>query len=335
MSRLRSGLLVMPLALIGCLSLTPTDVQARLGATSDSKTAQEEHLLRSGGLATGQPESASPRPPSIRLAQQAAPPPIIAGNPTFAPLMWAGLWTWSDEEYVHTCTAQFITDRVILTAAHCVRDRDSGKYYDADNTKSRFLLQYQNETWSKEYHPLCKITWDQWVVPLDPGEDPRNPETMTEARRQAYRKALSESWQWDYAFVYLDGKSTTGHYNYQVNAKWNGAVSTGYPAKLMGGAVVQRVVGDTFDMSDLSFSMGLAPNERVLWHGSLDYTNGSSGGAWVVNFSGAESPESNIISGLNSFGMSDGSKPGAIFGPFFTDDFTALLNFAANGCKGQ
>jgi hypothetical protein len=305
------------------------------GDATGALPARMEHPKASGA-------AAGPQQPGIQLAQADSGPAMLAGNPASAPLKWAGIWLWQDEPaekqsepQFHDCTAQFITDRVLLTAAHCVRDQATGKYYDPDNTKTRFLLQFQNRDWSKEYHPLCKVTWDEWVVPLRPGEDLTKSETISDERKPVLLKQIDEAWQWDYAFVYVDGKTITGHYNFKVGEKSIGAVSTGYPNKIMGGVIVQRAQGDTFDTSNLSFSMRPTPNVRVLWHGNLDYTNGASGGAWVVNFNPAESPENNVIVGLNSFVMIDGSKPGAIFGPFLTDDFTTLLKFAANGCKKE
>jgi hypothetical protein len=252
------------------------------------------------------------------------------GNPALVPLTWEGL-LWSpalDGKGGFSCTAQFITDRVVLTAAHCVRDRYSGQYYDVDNKKSFFALQYQNDQASRYYHPLCKATWPGWVVSLKPGEDPNNNKSLSKETSDA----IDKSWQWDYAFIYLDGSTITGHYDYDHDfANWNGARSTGYPGKLVGGEVIQTAWGEIFDPSAIGWK---TPNIRGLWHGNPQFTQGASGGAWVVNFRGdPKSPDSNKIVGLNSFDNT--GKPGVSFGPRFTDRFSKLLDFVAGGCKAQ
>jgi hypothetical protein len=252
---------------------------------------------------------------------------LTAGNPATAPLKWAGLWGVrnSPESMIH-CTAQFISSRVILTAAHCVRDQYTGEYYDPANKNTYFLLQFQNDNWSHSYRPLCKVTWSGWVVRFKPGEDPEKKSTWSKETHIANQNAK----QWDYAFVYLDGESITGHYNYDVKHFWRSAWSTGYPGKLMEGAVIQTTEGEVFDMNVLKRSA--FPGVLVLWHGSIRHTQGSSGGAWVANFNKNEGKEANIIIGLNSFG-NPLDRPGASFGPNFSDRFTKLLDFASSGCK--
>jgi hypothetical protein len=248
-----------------------------------------------------------------------------SGNPVLPPLKWAGLLGFKEldgEDY--QCTAQFITQRVILTAAHCVRDQSSGQYYDVGNTQSFFALQWQNNTSSQVYHPLCKATWPGWVVPLKPGEDAKKPNTLSDDTQ----KALLQASQWDYAFIYLDADSITGHYDYEhdFGVIWNLGAATGYPGKLVGGAVIQVVRGKIMNITDV-------PNLLVIAHGNANFTEGSSGGAWVLNFGGdPKDPNSNKIVGLNSFHL-PGRNPAASFGPRFTDRFGKLLDFVASGCK--
>ena len=99
----------------------------------------------------------------------------------------------------------------------------------------------------------------------------------------------------------------------------------------MSGEVVQYVSGDVIRTSDISTQKGKA-NVQVLWHGNAGFTGGSSGGGWVANFSHDESPDTNILVGLNSFGTD--SRPGASFGPMFNENFQKLLTHAENGCRG-
>jgi hypothetical protein len=268
----------------------------------------------------------------IKLAEDAK---ITAGNPASAPLKWAGLWETVTPDNANpflNCTGQFISPRVILLAAHCVRNQATGEYYDTANKNSIFLLQFQNHDSSHEYSALCKVTWSGWVLHYKPGEDPNKPETWSEETSIAKNKA----WQWDYAFVYLDGESITGHYNYDDNGThWVSATSTGYPGKIMEGSVIQKVWGDVFNTDVLNKNQwGNVSNVLVLWHGNANHTQGASGGAWVANFNQKESPGTNVIIGLNSFDINP-SKPGASFGPKFTDKFTKLLDFASGGCKAK
>jgi len=274
----------------------------------------------------------------VRTADAAADRPPAAGNPMFAPLKWAGLWTTDRSNgSVLACTAQFITPRVILLAAHCITDRTTGEFLDPDNRNSRFALQYQNDSYSKIYRPVCKATYVNWVVPLKQGERPLDPDwskTMTPERHKEYLAAFEKSWQWDYAFVLLDADSITGHYNYHINEQWNGGVATGYPGELMGGSVVQIVNGDIFSTDVLKYSMPDDDNLQALWHGNEQFSQGSSGGAWVVNPSAdKEGPDTNIIVGLNSFTFN--LRPGASFGPRLTGDFPNLLKFVEGGCKAD
>jgi len=69
---------------------------------------------------------------------QQKPAPLIAGNPAVAPLKWVGLLVFQNaKKQTFSCTAQFIAPKVLLTAAHCVRDNTTGEWYD---TSKMFFL---------------------------------------------------------------------------------------------------------------------------------------------------------------------------------------------------
>jgi hypothetical protein len=304
----------------------PNDLQPSVLSARAGFLSSPEPNLWNPGPAAKSPHAA------INLAQgnQAEPYVVLsprAGDPRQVPYKWAGLWeidTPPPDDNFTMCTAQFIAPRVILLAAHCIRDQQTGKYYDEKNKGSFFLLQWQNNQFSRAYHALCKMTWDEWVAPLKPGEDPHDQSTWSKESHEKRNKA----WQWDYGFVLLDADSITGYYKYdQKHAVYDIATSTGYPAAPVGSsAVIEKDFGDIFITNNLRTLRNI-PNVQVLWHGNPQFTQGASGGAWVLNISEKEGPDLNVIVGLNSFEKP--SRPGAMFSPLLTGEFDKMLSFAS------
>src|SRR5262249_15045900 len=203
----------------------------------------------------------------LRLAQNDA-DLSSTGNPSTAPLKWSGLLLNKDigssdgKKYEGRCTAQFISASVLLTAAHCVQDYKTGTWFDIG--KMYFLLQYQNLAFSRAYRPLCLSRFDRWF-PQSGG-------------------ALSGRSPWDYAISLVQGHSLPGHINWEVNwvGKYQRATMTGYPNALLKGQIVQHAQGTLAPVSGrqnlVSLSRPDHPNLR----------EGTSGGAWVVNFDKSE-----------------------------------------------
>jgi hypothetical protein len=139
------------------------------------------------------------------------------GNPTIAPLKWAGLvlnyeaHEKDGKKYSRACTGQFISPRVVLTAAHCVQDTDTGGWYDLQ--KMYFLAQYQNNTFSRSYRAVCASRFDGWWPPQLRSQDPEEKNRAGQSR-----------WQWDYAMILVDRDSATGHYKNWV-VDWQGKYS--------------------------------------------------------------------------------------------------------------
>ncbi|MBV9637241.1 MAG: trypsin-like serine protease [Methylobacteriaceae bacterium] len=231
------------------------------------------------------------------------------GNPSLAPLKWTGLLLVPGK---YKCTAQFIAPRVVLTAAHCVADQETGEL-DPDKTM-QFLLQWQNGQWSQLYRPVCRAYPKEWMPERKPGQSQKDLET---ARVRAHR--------WDYAMILVDQPSITGYYNWEADWKdnWKDATATGYPRDIAEGKVVEEVHGN-LQLTDL-------PNVVALDHGNSNFTEGASGGVWVGNFSTSEGKTNNVALSLESFGFDD--RPGVSYGPQFTGAFQDLLKFTANGCK--
>ncbi|MCB1487826.1 MAG: trypsin-like serine protease, partial [Bauldia sp.] len=53
-----------------------------------------------------------------------------SGNVYEKPLYWAGKLFFRSGNDNYVCSAQFISPTVLLTAAHCVRDADTGEWHD-------------------------------------------------------------------------------------------------------------------------------------------------------------------------------------------------------------
>jgi len=198
---------------------------------------------------------------------------------------------------------------VILTAAHCVRDRETGEY----NTNFAFALQYHEKGFSHRYGWKCVATPDGWVRPGQQG------------------------WYWDYAMLLLTEESDTGHFGSQQgwNNEHGSASKIGYPIDAGGGEIVQVVDGP---VSLVEFSGGgiTHPNSTgedplgliEMRHGNPTSGKGSSGGAWVARLSNQMDTDANIIVSVTSFG----TKPGVVYGPSFTAAFKQLFDYVSQGC---
>ena len=178
-----------------------------------------------------------------------------AGNVTSKPLYWAGRLFYHQPDGDYVCSGQFISEHVILTAAHCVRDPDTGNWYE----DFIFALQYKNGDYSAAYDYDCVATKNGWVQP-------------------GYDKYL-----YDFAMIHVDKPSRTGNFGTQWG--WRGeyteANKIGYPGGVDNGEVIQVEHGP------IAFVDGVVQ----LKHGNTADQGGSSGGAWIGDMSDVEGNE--------------------------------------------
>ena len=204
------------------------------------------------------------------------------GNPSVAPLKWVGVLknptpTQKEPCLYEYCTGQFIGPNVVLTAAHCLNDVNTGKIYDLK--QQRFILQYQNGVGSRTFKTLCGATSPQWALPS-------NFASLTRAEKGAARRAAT---QHDFALILVDGNSPAGFMPYQLD--WKGtvtrAVTIGYAIHILAGEVVQQSRGPVFFADDVPlFRPQSLPDLVAYWARITNLTEGASGGAWIAHFRG-------------------------------------------------
>jgi len=250
------------------------------------------------------------------------------GNPAVAPVKWVGLvMTRLNQKDIEYCTGQFIAPRVVLTAGHCVKDIDKNTWNDVNNMS--FILQFQNGEGSHVYKVVCTAALDAYTHPANYAS--LNADQQNVADLAAHQN--------DFAMILVDSDSLTGTIAWQGDwkGKWLGATRIGYPGDILSGEVVQQAHGIVFfaDAIPIFTNNGSTqsfPNLVVHWQRNTKLTQGSSGGAWVVNFDPTEAQGSNIAISVSSFLMTD--LAGAMFGPYLTAaNVNALLQFTQNGCK--
>jgi hypothetical protein len=256
-------------------------------------------LVLLASVCGGAPAQAQAQAPSpIVTAQIALPNKSATEMPI--PLRWAGRLFFKTDEGDSTCSAQFIRPTVIVTAAHCVRDR-SGKFY----TDFQFVLQYRLGSYAKKYGYICALTHKNWA----------DTKLSTSAR-----------YRWDYAFILLKEPTISGHFGWRFGwaaGQYDKAVKIGYPSGMVGGGDIQ------IERGPLAYPIE-SPGIIRLDHGNPRSDQGSSGGAWVAGYGETAQSENLIVS------VTSHSRNGRMeidYGPYFDQDFADLLQAAERGCK--
>jgi hypothetical protein len=212
------------------------------------------------------------------------------------------------------CSASVIRQGVIVTAAHCIQNFGSGNntfsnwkfipgHYGASGATSSQIRPYGEWNWFAFARPTT------WANGTDKGNGAARDNDLAviilkkdESGRFIGQRTGYLGYGWNnYSF---SSSSNTGNKN-------TAAVSTlGYPALLDFGKIMQRKDGPAYTT--------ILSNAGQIYEGS-NFTGGSSGGPWIVNFrtqpatrsGGAVEGTASIMAvvGVTSWGASDPNNP--------------------------
>jgi len=237
------------------------------------------------------PRAGAPRPIPGSLAR-------ASGNVYSRPLYFGGRLAFNTPQGEMTCSAQFVAPGILATAAHCVRDENSGQWY------TQFLYQHQfNRNKAQNFSTECVAAYNGWV------------------------SADDSRWTWDFAMIRLRGGTDRGHFGWQYGwwGDYDRVPKIGYPAGIEDAQVMQVEFGQ--------LAQGWGPKIVALNHGNARNAEGSSGGAWVGKYETVENgnTESNYIISVTSHHVNDDRS--VSYGPYWDNNFVELITHAQTGCK--
>jgi hypothetical protein len=222
----------------------------------------------------------------------------VSGDVGSVPLKWAGKLFYRQPDGGYVCSGQFITDNVVLTAAHCLRDDTTGDWFEDYS----FRLQYDKGRATVAYGYDCAMTKHGWVV------------------------ADGTRWNYDYGLIRVLGRSRTGHFGWHANWPTDAyprVPKIGYPADILNGQVIQM---DTGPLTPVDGEEELV----ALKHGNPRNAGGSSGGAWVGNFSRSANGPGNRVISVTSHHRGDDTT--VSYGVRLGTGFMELLESISRGC---
>ena len=229
---------------------------------------------------------------------------VQAGVPTEAdvneiPFSHAGkLYFTEGDGTSHSCTAQFVGPlNLLVTAAHCVRDKETGKYY----TNFKFHQGYRQGEETDKVYGIAATTQESWVV--GSGND---------TNRGV-----------DYGFIITETDSTTGTLGLMINLPYDEWSSIGYPTNYSDGKILQQVKGSYAGMK----------GDDVVLMADNPYGSGASGGAWVAELTPGSFDGNYMVGNNASHAHND---PTTDHGPYYDEAFESLFDdIAAEAQKLQ
>ena len=238
-----------------------------------------------------------PRSGKLRTAQAKAPPDARAAREvTMRPHWWTGrvLFVASDGT-IMSCAADLVAPGLVLTAAHCLRDNNTGQWV----SKLIFVFDYQRDS-GRRIPSECLATYKGWI-----SQEPSR-------------------WNWDYGFVKIRGGTTIGHFGWESG--WWGKHET---AALVSGrpALPERPVPTA--------ALVKGWNEKVVGLKLKQDAAaiGLGGGGWIARYEEAGSnPQSNVVLSVTSH-QAVGDDRDTLFGPYWDDGFVDLMEHAKRGCR--
>jgi V8-like Glu-specific endopeptidase len=244
----------------------------------------------------------------------------VPGNVDLAPLNAAGkLFLTLPSGSDTWCSAQFITPSVVLTAAHCVRDNKSGRWFK----DLEFQQRYRYGKSFRIFKVACVSTYNQWV--------------------SKYRTR----WVYDYAMILVKtdpSKPNTAHFGWYANwtrNMYSTASKIGYAGNIKDGEEI-----NVESNKQLMFNKK-EPYIIGLNHGNNKFTYGASGGGVVGGYMSTNAQYNNRVISVTSFIRlkkirfirrkkihSHIITIGKIsYGPYFDNDFVKMLAYVQKGCR--
>lgn len=153
-------------------------------------------------------------------------------------------------------------DQIVLTAAHCVRDHETGDWYK----NIMFCPAYANGS-KQKFAIIGKTTKQSWV-----------------------NSKKKEPFHVDYSFLITNTKSKTGYLGWKTYNPYSNWTSIGYPLNYGHAEYMKEVKGDVASTKKGLIEMANNP-----------MTQGCSGGAWIGDLNDSDKKGGNYAIGLNSF----------------------------------